>query len=322
LPTPSPAEQSHYEYALYELAVRNVAKWSSAAVPPEPGIPDSWQVLSRLSQHLMGLADKSEAEFDDLIFGQLAGAMVKRSTRWHDLTLAEVAQKVNGVGPERMIDMLIRIGSYGDGFGRQPDGLTLAKVRESEHGIDLGALRPRLHEAINTASGHVELAPKTMVDDIPRLKTRIASTRADDILLIGRRVLSSANSFMHNLPAAVKGRDRCTLQISPKDAARHGIVEGGLARISSGAGSAIAPVEITSDLMPGVVSLPHGFGHDVEESQMRVAKTRPGVNINALTDNAAYDKASGTAVLSGTRVKIEPVATAQDAQRSEVITSA
>jgi anaerobic selenocysteine-containing dehydrogenase len=309
LPTPSPAEQSHYEFALYELAVRNVAKWSSTAVPPEDGIPDSWQVLSRLSRHLMGMADKSDAEFDDMIFAQLAGAMVKRSNRWQGLTLDEIAQKVKGLGPERMIDMLIRIGPYGDGFGRQPDGLTLAKVRESDHGIDLGPLRPRLREVINTASGHIELAPPTMLDDIRRLKNTMAS-RDDRMVLIGRRVLSSANSFMHNLSIAVKGRDRCTLQISPQDVATYRLVDGGLARITSSVGTAVAPVEVTSDLMPGVVSLPHGFGHDVEESQMAVAKAHPGANINALTDNAAYDEASGTAVLSGTRVTIEPVAPA------------
>ena len=307
LPTPSPAEQSHYEFALYELAVRNVAKWSSTAVPPEEGIPDSWQVLSRLSRELMGLSDKSDAEFDDMIFTQLAGAMIKRSKRWHDLTLEEVAQTVKGIGPERMIDMLIRIGSHGDGFGRRPEGLTLAKVRESEHGIDLGALRPRLREVINTASGLVELAPKTMIDDLPRLKNRMTS-RADGMMLIGRRVLSSANSFMHNLPATVKGRERCTLQISPQDAATYRLVDGELARITSSVGTAVALVEITPDLMPGVVSLPHGFGHDVEDSRMAVAKAHPGANINALTDNSAYDEASGTSVLSGTRITIESVA--------------
>jgi anaerobic selenocysteine-containing dehydrogenase len=310
IPTPSPAEQSHYEFALYELAVRNVAKWSSAAIPLEPGIPESWRVLSRLSQHLMGMADKSDSEFDDMIFAQLTGAMVKRSDRWKDLTVAEIAEKVGAtIGPERMIDMLIRIGSHGDGFGRYPEGLTLAKVRESEHGIDLGALRPRLREVINTASGRIELAPPTMIDDIARLKNAMA-TRADDLLLIGRRVLLSSNSFMHNLPIAVKGRDRCTLQISPDDAAAHSLVDGGFARVTSSVGTAVVPVEVTSDLMPGVVSLPHGFGHDVEESRLELAKAHPGVNLNFLTDNAAYDEASGTAVLSGTRITIEPVATA------------
>jgi anaerobic selenocysteine-containing dehydrogenase len=126
---------------------------------------------------------------------------------------------------------------------------------------------------------------------------------------------------MHNLPIAVKGRERCTLQMSPTDAARHGLVDCGLARIISAVGSAVAPVEIAPDLMPGVVSLPHGFGHDVEESRMTVAKAHPGANMNALTDNSAYDEASGTAVLSGTRVRIEPVAPAQHTKRAEVTTS-
>jgi anaerobic selenocysteine-containing dehydrogenase len=130
------------------------------------------------------------------------------------------------------------------------------------------------------------------------------------LLLIGRRDLRCSNSFMHNLPALVKGRDRCTLQVSSADAARLQLANGGRARVTSRVGSLVAPVEVTDDLMPGVVSLPHGWGHDVEEAQLSVAKAHPGVNTNVLTDNQAYDVASGTAVLFGTRVAIEPVAVA------------
>ena len=112
---------------------------------------------------------------------------------------------------------------------------------------------------------------------------------------------------MHNLPALVKGRDRCTLQVSTADAQRIGLDDGGAARITSRVGSVVAPVEITDDLMPGVVSLPHGWGHDAPESRLRVAQAHPGVNTNVLTDNQAYDAASGTAVLFGTPVTVEPV---------------
>jgi anaerobic selenocysteine-containing dehydrogenase len=111
---------------------------------------------------------------------------------------------------------------------------------------------------------------------------------------------------MHNLPALVKGRDRCTLQISGADAGRLGLVHGARARVSSRVGSLVAPVEVSDDLMPGVVSLPHGWGHDVEETRLSVAKAHPGVNTNRLTDDQAYDEASGTAVLFGTPVRIEP----------------
>lgn len=126
------------------------------------------------------------------------------------------------------------------------------------------------------------------------------------MLLIGRRNLRTSNSFMHNLPALVKGRNRCTLLISPEDAVRMGIATGASVRITSRVGSVVAQAEVTDDLMPGVVSLPHGWGHDVEDTQMSVAKAHAGVNTNLLTDNQAYDVASGTAVLFGTPVTVEP----------------
>ena len=145
-----------------------------------------------------------------------------------------------------------------------------------------------------------------MINDIARLGVRMTD-RGGDLLLIGRRNLRTSNSFMHNLPALVKGRDVCSLHISPRDATRIGVTDGSSARITSRVGSIVAPVEVTTDLMPGVVSLPHGWGHNVEASRLNVAKKHPGVNANALTDDRAYDVASGTAVLFGTPVSIEPV---------------
>jgi anaerobic selenocysteine-containing dehydrogenase len=173
--------------------------------------------------------------------------------------------------------------------------------------MDLGPLEPRLDEVINTVSGKIELAPKEMLDDLPRLDRHLAERR-NGIVLIGRRDLRCSNSFMHNLPALVKGPDRCTLHVSPEDACRLGLSDGGSARITSRVGSVIAPIEVTADLMPGVVSLPHGWGHDVADARLSVAKAHPGVNANVLTDDRAYDAASGTAVLFGTPVEVAPVA--------------
>jgi anaerobic selenocysteine-containing dehydrogenase len=307
LPTPSPAEQAGYEFGLYQLSVRNVTKWSPICVAPPPDSQESWQVMVRLAAILMGMGGRSLKEIEDLFFNQLAGAIVRKGRRWAGLTVEEMSQKLDGAtGPERVADMLIRIGPYGDGFGRNPDGLTLAKVREAEHGIDLGPLQPRLREIINTKSGMIELAPQAMLSDIARLRSRLA-TRAEGMVLIGRRLLRSTNSFMHNLPALVKGRDQCTLQISKHDASRLGFSDGGSARVTSRVGSVIAPVEVNDDLMPGVVSLPHGWGHEVDESRLAVAKVHAGVNANALTDDRAYDEASGTAVLFGTPVTVESV---------------
>ena len=307
LPTPSPAEQPHYEYGLYHLTVRNVAKWSFAAVPAPAETPEAWEVLLNIGGRLMGMVGASTRQIDDAIFGQLATTLVRKNGAWPGLTMDEVNKKLGDVfGPSRTIDFLLRIGPHGDGFGRRPEGLSLAKLHGAEHGIDLGPLAPRLREIINTASGMVELAPPTMINDIARLGVRMTD-RGGDLLLIGRRNLRTSNSFMHNLPALVKGRDVCSLHISPRDATRIGVTDGSSARITSRVGSIVAPVEVTTDLMPGVVSLPHGWGHNVEASRLNVAKKHPGVNANALTDDRAYDVASGTAVLFGTPVSIEPV---------------
>jgi anaerobic selenocysteine-containing dehydrogenase len=308
LPTPSPAEQPNYEFGLYHLSVRNVAKWSWAAVTPPPDSPPAWEVMLQIGAGLMELGGRSTKEIDDIIFAQLAESAVKRNPQWSGLTVEElVSALADSVGPERVFDMLIRIGPYGDGFGREPSGLTLQKIKSEQHGIDLGPLEPRLTEIINTSSGRIELAPPAVIQDVPRLLARIAPGAEDGtMLLIGRRNLRTSNSFMHNLPALMKGRNCCTLQVSPVDASRLDLADGGAARITSRVGSVVAPVEVSEDLMPGVVSLPHGWGHDAEGTQISVARAHAGVNTNFLTDNRAYDVASGTAVLFGTPVTVEP----------------
>jgi anaerobic selenocysteine-containing dehydrogenase len=305
LPTPSPAELSGYEIGLYNLSVRNVAKWSWAVMPTEE--PETWQVFSAIAARLMGLGHLPPQAVDDVIFGVFAKGIVEdQECAWAGLTAEEMKEKLAPQqGPARLVDMLLRTGPYGDGFGRRADGLTLAKVQAAPHGIDLGPLEPHLKRVINTHSGMIELAPPTMVGDVARLRARM-SARDGELLLIGRRDLRGTNSFMHNLPSLMKGRDRCTLQVSPADAQRIGLVAGGRARVSSRTGSLLAPIEVTDDLMPGVVSLPHGWGHDVEEAQLSVAKAHPGVNTNLLTDDQLYDAASGTAVLFGTPVRVEP----------------
>jgi anaerobic selenocysteine-containing dehydrogenase len=307
LPTPSPAELASYELGFYHLSVRNVAKWSPAVVSAPPGTPDTWQVLSTLSARLMGLDAASEKDVDDFIFRRLAESVIREDSRWPGLTVDEIAGNVAGlIGPERIVDLLLRTGPHGEGFGRRPGGLTLAKVQAATHGIDLGPLQPRLHDVVNTTNGRIQLAPQTMVSDLARLRSHMTRP-APSMVLIGRRDLRTSNSFMHNLPALVKGPARCTLQISRQDAERIGTTDGGSVRITSRVGSLVAPVEVTDDLMSGVVSLPHGWGHDVDDSRLAVAKAHPGVNTNILTDDEAYDAASGTAVLFGTAVSIEPL---------------
>jgi anaerobic selenocysteine-containing dehydrogenase len=179
----------------------------------------------------------------------------------------------------------------------------LDKIKAEPHGIDLGPLVPRLREVINTASGRIELGPQVMVDDLPRLQAHMASPTQETVL-IGRRVLRASNSFMHNLPITTKGPDACTLQIAPQDAARIGVSDGDNVLVRSRVGEVVARAEVTPDLMAGVVSLPHGYGHAAPDTRLSVANARPGVNINALTDDQIYDEASGCAVFFGVPVAI------------------
>jgi anaerobic selenocysteine-containing dehydrogenase len=307
LPAPAAAEQNGYEVGLYLLAVRNVAKWSQPLAPRADDAPETWQIFSEIGARMLGIAHLPRQAIDDIVFKRMAEGAVASSPQWQGLTVDEICAKVDGgIGPARVIDLLLRVGPHGDGFGRRAGGLTLAKLQAAPHGIDLGPLEPRLREVINTESGRIELAPQRMVDDLARLRARLAEGR-NGLLLIGRRDMRGSNSFMHNLPALVKGKNRCTLQVSPQDAARVGLAHGGSARITSRVGTLVAPVEVTDDLMPGVVSLPHGWGHDAPDARLRVAAAHPGVNTNVLTDNQAYDTASGTAVLFGTPVTLERV---------------
>jgi anaerobic selenocysteine-containing dehydrogenase len=209
-------------------------------------------------------------------------------------------------GPERVLDFMLRSGPYGDGFGHDPDGLTLDMLEQNPHGIDLGPLQPRLPDVLRTASGKVELAPEPIVADLDRLRAAMARELGGGMVLIGRRQLRSNNSWMHNLPALVKGKESCTLHIHPDDAERLGLADGEMARISSAAGSLDAPVETTEDIMPGVVSIPHGWGHGAKGARMGVAAEHAGVNSNVLADESMVEPLSGNAVLNGIPVECRP----------------
>jgi anaerobic selenocysteine-containing dehydrogenase len=212
---------------------------------------------------------------------------------------------VSGTHPaERLLDVLLRTGAYGDLFGARPDGLSLDRLLANPHGVDLGPLQPRLPEVLQTPSGTVELCAAPIVADVERLRAALGREH-DDLVLIGRRHLRSNNSWMHNVPALVKGRDRCTLQVSPVDADRLALTDGGDAQVTSRAGTLSARVEVTDRVMPGVVSLPHGWGHGVPGTRMAVAAAHPGVNSNVLTDEFAIDRLSGNSVLNGIPVEVK-----------------
>jgi anaerobic selenocysteine-containing dehydrogenase len=213
---------------------------------------------------------------------------------------------------------MLRCGPHGAGIADRPGRgnattLSLGLLEGEPHGIDLGPLEPRLPEVLRTASGKVELCPPDLVADLERLEAAIERDR-DSLVLIGRRQLRSNNSWMHNLPHLVRGKARCTMQVNPRDAERLGLTEGGDAAVSSRAGELVVPVEVTDSIMEGVVSIPHGWGHDAEGSRLEVAAERPGVNSNLLSDDQLVDTLSGNAVLNGIPVAVAPVPAQSPAQ--------
>jgi anaerobic selenocysteine-containing dehydrogenase len=308
LPAPEPLEKSHYDLALYQLAVHDVANYSPRVF--EPSGPEEWQVLLRLAGIVAGQGpDVDIAALDDVVIATLAGReAADPGSRVAGREPGELVEALEPRrGPERLLDFMIRVGPHGDAFGAEPSGLTLDLLERSPHGVDLGAHRPRLPELLRTPSGKVELAPAEIVADVERLRSALERERNGSLVLIGRRQLRSNNSWMHNLPALVKGKERCTLHIHPDDAERLGLDDGGRAQVSSAVGSLEATVEITDAIMPGVVSIPHGWGHDADGVRMGVASRHAGVNSNLLADDSRVDPLSGNAVLNGIPVEVAPV---------------
>jgi len=316
LPPPSQLQRSHYDLALLTFAVRNVANYSEPVLPLAPETPDEWEILAKLSAIAAGLgADADVSAVDDLALDSIVRGATKDSSSnvfgRDDRELVTELSKSGRRGPDRILDFMLRVGPFGDGFGSVPDGLTLDKLIAAPHGIDFGALESRLPEVLRTPSGKIELAPSSLIKDLVRLEARLAETTdkagSGQMVLVGRRHLRSNNSWMHNIEVLVKGKNRCTLQMNPDDAQRLGVNPETLVRVKSRVGVVDAPVEITDSIRRGVVSLPHGWGHSVEGTQTRVAKLHAGVNSNVLTDEREIDPLSGNSVLNGIPVVVEPI---------------
>ena len=293
----SPLEQPHYDELLWSWAVRSAGKWSPALFPPEPDRPEEWEILLRVGAMIAGIAqsDVDVKAIDDgffSAFAELGGA---------DPEVALAASPEPG--PDRLVDNAIRTGPWGDRYGDNPGGLTLQHFRDEPNGIDMGPMVPRLDEVIAHPDAMIDLAPAPVVADIPRLEARL--DRPDDgLLLTSRRHVRSNNSWMHNVPVLVKGKDRCTLLIHPDDAAVAGLTDGEVARVSSEAGSLEVPVEVSDEMRPGVVSLPHGWGHDKPGTRQSVAAEHAGVNNNVLAPGTFVDVPSGNAAVNGIPVEV------------------
>jgi len=309
LPGVSPLRRPHYDFAFTQLSVRNIANYSPALFPLPDGTPDEWQVLLRMGAVVAGMGVDTDLDgLDDGIFAAMVGSAAGNpASTIHGRTPEEIFSMTGGGrGPERMLDFLVRTGAYGDRYGERPGGLTLSRLLEAPHGIDLGPLEPRFPADLLTASGKVELAPAALLADVGRLRGAADRTVNGGFLLVGRRDLRSNNSWMHNIDVLVKGRERCKLQIHTDDAARLGVQPEGQVEVSSASGKLTVAVEISDDIMPGVVSLPHGWGHDLEGAALSVASRRPGVNSNRLSPGD-MDPISGNAILNAIPVQVVPI---------------
>jgi anaerobic selenocysteine-containing dehydrogenase len=298
LPGLAALEQPHYDETIWSWASRSAGNYSPAVFPRDDR-PHEWEILARLGAWCAGLqGDQVDvAALDDGFVGALAGAK--------GLDPADVLAHYDAGGPERILDLTIRTGPWGDWYGREPDGLTLQSFKDAPHGIDLGPMVPRAREVISTRSGKIEVAPEYIVGDLDRLQARVRR-RHEGLLLTSRRHVRSNNSWMHNVKVLVKGKDRCTLLIHPDDAERTGVVDGKLARVSSEAGALEVPVEVSDEMMPGVVSLPHGWGHDKAGTRMATAREHAGVNNNLLAPGRFVDQISGNAAVNGIPVEVVP----------------
>lgn len=294
LPPPRSVQSPHYDFALLQFAVRNYARYSPPLVPLDDR-PSESAVLVRLAAALTGQphagtgADSAIARFDEFVIASTLAKADRADSR---------AELIGADTTEQRLDLMLRLGPYGEWNGGT---LNLGVLLDNPHGLDLGALRPRLPSGLRTASGRVELAPPQLIADVDRLRARLTAP-VPPMTLIGRRQLRSNNSWMHNIAGLVGGSNRCTLHVHPDDAQRLGLGEA--ATVRSAAGTLRVPVETTAAIMPGVVSLPHGWGHGA--GAQTVARAHAGVNANALTDDSVIDPISGNAVFNGVPVTVEP----------------
>ncbi|WP_416466861.1 molybdopterin oxidoreductase family protein [Pseudomonas sp. LFS044] len=268
LPSTSALENDHYDSTFNLLAVRNVTRFNRAILAKPQGALHDWEIFVGLAQ----------------AFAQRAGLELKP-------TLA----------PAQMIDLALRKGRYGEESAWK---LSLQALDEHPHGLDLGPLGANLGARLTTASKAVEAAPQAVLDDLRRLREQ-SPPGPGELLLIGRRHVRSNNSWMHNFHRLVKGKPRHQLLMHPQDLLQRQLEDGQRVRIRSRTGSLEVEVQACEDMMPGVVSLPHGFGHGRQGVHMQIAQAQPGVSANDLTDECLRDAVSGNAALNGVPVQVE-----------------
>jgi len=288
LPPVSPLERDHFDLVFQLFAVRNAPRWSPAVFVPPRGTQTDAQIVLQLARRLRAARG-------------LSGRAI-----------AVLHRALLALDPERglrlVLDLALRTGPMGS--LRHPfKGLTLGKLRRHPHGIDLGPMEACLADRLrSTATGKkmtIDLAPQELVDELHRAERSLLDA-APELMLIGRREARTLNSWSHNLPKLVSGRDRCVLHLHTKDAQARGIKDQGVVKLASRVGTLSVVARLSEHVMPGVVTLPHGYGHGREGIRMTLATRHAGVSINDLTDPGEIDPLSGTAILNGVPVSIEP----------------
>jgi len=282
LPPSSALERGHFDVAFNLLAVRNTAKFSPALFQKDAETRHDWEIFVELQTRME----------HDGVSGRIKRTLMKRF-----------------FGPERILDLGLRFGPYGAKLNPFSKGLTLRELKKAVHGIDLGPLRTCLPGRLRSADKQIDLAPEVLVKDVERVKSKLLDgdslPRNGNLLLIGRRQLRSNNSWMHNSQRLVRGKPQCTILMHPVDAAHRQLTTGQEVTVRSRVGSVVVPIEISEEMMPGVVSMPHGWGHDRPGVQIDVAQQHAGESINDVTDDLAIDALCGTAAFNGTWVEVE-----------------
>ncbi|MHC8388143.1 molybdopterin oxidoreductase family protein [Pseudomonas sp. MDT2-39-1] len=267
LPSTSALENDHYDTTFNMFAVRNVTRFNRAILGKPEGALHDWEIFVGLAQ----------------AFAAKTGKELKPT-----------------IPPAQMIDRGLRMGSYGDA---SPHKLSLATLFDHPHGVDLGALKSNLAPRLKTANQRVQAAPAAILADLARFAA-LQAPAADELLMIGRRHVRSNNSWMHNYHRLVKGKPRHQLLMHPDDLGSRGLNDGQRVRVSSRVGVIEVEVVASLDMMKGVVSLPHGWGHARPGVQMTIASGQPGSSANDLTDECQLDELSGNAALNGVPVTV------------------
>jgi anaerobic selenocysteine-containing dehydrogenase len=281
LPPTSGLERDHFDLVFHVLAVRNTVKYSKPLFDKPRGVLHDWEIFHRLT-----------ARIGELDPARRPGLSSRLMSRW--------------LTPKRSVALGIRLSSRGAGWNPFSRGLTLSKVAAQPHGIDLGPLEPCLPRRLKTPARRIDLAPKPLVADLQRLSAAAQSATAGVLHLIGRRDPRTNNSWLHNSRRFVKGPQRCTLLMHPADAAARGLAAGDVATVTSRSGSVDITVEPSDEMMRGVVSIPHGWGHHRPGTRLQVASAHAGVSVNDLTDETFIDELCGNAALNGVAVTIRP----------------